>query len=153
MPPRNRRDEAPTMAPKTAVDKRTAQVLAKVSESAAALPAAGGSLDNVDEGDSSHTVLETPAKKTNVSESSAALPAAGGSLDKVDEADSSESEGCIIEDVTDEVFITGYCRAPNSDAHPHRPYLYVPGERLARCNFCFKFFEHMPNPNRYSTTL
>ena len=136
------------MAPKTAVNKRAAQVLAKVYESVAALLAAGGSLDDkVDEGDSSHTVLETPAKKPNVSESSAALPAAGGSLDKVDEADSSESEGCIIEDVTYEVFV-GYCRAPNSDAHPHRPYFMFPGERLVRCRHCTKFFEHMRNPKR-----
>ena len=85
MAPRTRRDESPTMAPTTNVNKRAAQVIA-----------------------------------AKVSDSSAALPAAGGSLDKVDEADSSESEGFIIENVTDEV-LTGYCRAPNSDAHPHRP--------------------------------
>ena len=59
-------------------------------------------------------------------------------------ASSSESEDCILEDVTYEVFV-GYCRAPNSDAHPHRPHLYFVGEPFARCNFCLKFFEHIPN--------
>ena len=59
-------------------------------------------------------------------------------------ASSKESEDCILEDVTYEVFV-GYCRVPNSDAHPHRPYLYFIGEPFARCNFCKKFLEHIPN--------
>jgi hypothetical protein len=54
------------------------------------------------------------------------------------------------EDVTDEVFV-GYCTAPNTNWHPHQPYIYVPGEQLARCSFCFKHFEHVPNPNIYNT--
>ena len=88
MAPRNRRDESPTMAPTTNVNKRAAQVIAaKVSDSSAALPAAGGSLDHVGEENSDHTVLETPPKKPKVSESPAALPAVGGSLDNVEEAD------------------------------------------------------------------
>ena len=49
----------------------------------------------------------------------------------------------LFQDVTDEVFV-GYCRTPNSDAHPHRPHLYFVGEPFARCNFCLKFFEHIP---------
>ncbi len=59
-------------------------------------------------------------------------------------ASSKESEDCILEDVTYEVFV-GYCRAPNSDVHPHRPYLHITGEPFARCNFCLKFLEHTPN--------
>ena len=61
-------------------------------------------------------------------------------------ASSSTSEDCEHEDVTD-AEIEDYCTEPNTNSHPHQPYVYIPGEQLARCTYCLRHLEHVPNPN------
>ena len=65
-------------------------------------------------------------------------------------ASSSTSEDSEHGDVMDEE-IEDYCTEPNTNWHSHRPYVYIPGEQLARCNFCHRYLEHVPNPNMVST--